>query len=153
MIPSGLVGTWVGSNGFRLMPDDPLQEFPATVSVTTAAGHHLALVTYTWEHPDDGPQDGVLLVGPAGEGEALVATWGDSWHQKPAPMTLTGERTATGFALEAGYGGGWAWRIRLSLADEGAVLFEMDNVVPPEHGGTELPQGAYPVMVLRANRS
>jgi hypothetical protein len=153
VIPSGLVGTWVGSNGFRLMPDDPLQEFAATVSVTTAAGHHLALVTYTWEHPDDGPQDGVLLVGPTGEGEALVATWGDSWHQKPAPMTLTGERTATGFALEAGYGGGWAWRIRLSLAHEGALRFEMDNVVPPEHGGTELPQGAYPVMVLRANRS
>jgi hypothetical protein len=68
-------------------------------------------------------------------------------------MTLTGERTAAGvMALEAGYGGGWAWRIRLSLSDEGYLVLGMDNVVPPEHGGTELPEGAYPVMVLRARR-
>ena len=35
-------GTWVGTNGFRLMPSDPLAEFPAKVIVTNAAGGNLA---------------------------------------------------------------------------------------------------------------
>ena len=49
------------------MPGDALAELPATVTVTMAAGGHMALVAYTWEHPDDGPQDGLLVIAAAGE--------------------------------------------------------------------------------------
>src|SRR5262245_56436359 len=84
-------GTWSGSNGFRLMPTDELAEAPAAAAVTTPAGGHGLLVTYEWVHPADGPQEGVLLVGsPDDESQVVSAAWGDSWHQKPSILALTG---------------------------------------------------------------
>ena len=78
MILFDFAGPWAGSNGFRMMPDDPLAEFPAAATVTIAAGGYLTSVAYSWEHPDDGPQDGLVVVGSAGEDGSLVAMWGDS---------------------------------------------------------------------------
>ena len=74
------------------MPSDPLVEFPARVIVTTAAADYLTSVAYSWEHPDDGAQDGLLVIGSADEHGSLVVMWGDSWHQKPTPMMLSGSR-------------------------------------------------------------
>ena len=154
MVPAELVGTWAGTNGFRLMPSDRLREFPATASVTTAAGGHLALVAYTWQHPDDGPQDGLILIGSAGEGDAVAATWGDSWHQKPVPMSLSGSQTADGtIGLEGSYGDGWAWRVLLETSEAGELRMRMDNVIPASHATAELPAGPYPAMLMQARRS
>jgi hypothetical protein len=157
MVPPEIVGTWAGTNGFRLMPHDRLREFPATASVTTAAGGHLTLVAYTWEHPDDGPQDGVLLLGSAGEGDGVTATWGDSWHQKPAPMPLSGTRSAAGsIDLEGSYGDGWTWRVLLEFGKTGdadELRMRMDNVIPASHASADLPAGPYPAMLLQARRS
>src|SRR4029450_9565850 len=94
-------GTWTGTNGFRLMPTDPLAEFPAKVTVTTAARDHVCSVAHWGEHPEPGPQDGLVLIGATDEGGSLVAMWGDSWHQKPAPMMLSGS-CSTDAALELG---------------------------------------------------
>jgi hypothetical protein len=150
MDSSQFMGTWSGTNGFRLMPDDDLSEFPATATVTTAAGGHLTLVAYTWRHPEDGPQDGVIVVGSTGEGDAVTATWGDSWHQKPEPRTLSGVRAADGsIGLEASYAGDWAWRILLETGD-GELRMRMDNVIPESYASDEKAAGPYPVMVLRA---
>ena len=151
MIAAALAGTWAGTGGFRLMPADPLREFPATVNVTTAAGGHLALIAYTWRHPDDGPQDGLLLVGRAGDGGAVAGTWGDSLHQQPEPMSLTG-RSADALDLEGTYGGDWRWRIRVE-AGEGGLTMTMDNVVPAGEAAADVPPGPYPGMVVRAVRS
>ena len=62
-----LAGSWAGTNGFRLMPTDALFDAPATASVTTVAGGHAVVVTYTWVHPQDGPQGGTMLVGSPDE--------------------------------------------------------------------------------------
>lgn len=153
MISSALVGSWSGTNGFRLVPNDPLGESPATASVSTAAGGHLTLVTYTWQHPDDGPQDGLILIAPAGEGAAVSATWGDSWHQKPDTMTLSGSQAADGsLALEGSYYGDWGWRILLETSD-GALRLRMDNVIPASGATADMPAGPYPAMILQAHRS
>src|SRR5688572_13984195 len=118
MILSAFAGTWAGTNGFRLMPGDPLAELPATATVTTAAGGHLTLFAYSWKHPDDGPQDGLLVIGSVGEDDSLTAVWGDSWHQKPAPMSLPGTSVADEtYEFQADYGGGWGWRIVLDGTD------------------------------------
>ena len=154
MVPSGLVGTWAGTSGFRLLPGDPLRELPATASVSTAAGGHLGLVAYTWQHPDDGPQDGLLLLAPTGGCDAVSGAWGDSWHQQPAPVPLTGSRAADGsLGLEGGYGDGWAWRILLGTDGDGELRLRMDNVVPAGAVAADLPAGPYPVMLLRARRT
>src|SRR5215213_7994140 len=123
-------GSWVGTNGFRLMPSDPLAELPAGVTVITAAGGHLTSVAYSWEHPDDGPQDGLLVIGSADEGGSLVAMWADSWHQKPTPMMLSGSRgTDATLESEGEYGGGWRWRVMLDGSNAESLRMQMDNVI------------------------
>ncbi|ROS76461.1 hypothetical protein [Cellulomonas sp. PhB143] len=158
-----LVGRWTGTNGFRLMPGDELRELPAAVVVTAAAGGHLVLVAYDWQHPDDGPQDGLIVVGPVedrgdgpdgGDGVPLTATWGDSWHQKPAPMTLSGRQDADGgIVLEGRYAGDWGWRVLLDADPGGGLRLRMDNVVPADQASGRLLAGPYPAMVLRAHRA
>ena len=154
MILPNSTGTWVGTNGFRLMPSDPLVEFPASVTVTAAAGGYLTSVAYSWEHPDDGVQDGLLVIGPAEEGGSLVAMWGDSWHQKPTPMMLSGSRgiEAT-LELEGDYGGGWRWRVMLDASDAESLRMQMDNVIPAERATADIPDGPYPVMVMYTQRA
>ena len=153
MLLPNSAGTWVGTNGFRLMPADPLAEFPAKVTVTTAAGGHLVTVAYWWEHPDDGEQDGLLVLGTADEAGSLVAMWGDSWHQKPAPMMLSGSHgTGATLELEGDYGGGWRWRVRLDGTDTDSFRLQMDNVIPTELATAEISAGPYPVMVMQTQR-
>jgi hypothetical protein len=161
MVRPDATGHWTGTNGFRLMPGDPFSVSPATLSVTSAAGGHLTSVAYTWRHPDDGPQDGLVVVGAGEEPGSLVALWGDSWHQQPAPMTLTGgapgreatEGAAEGaMRLDGGYGGGWGWRITLDVAGGATAVLRMANVVPAEHAAPGAPAGPYDVMVLEASR-
>lgn len=150
---SGFVGTWAGTNGFRLLPADPLAEFAAAATVTAAAGGNLTSVAYRWRHPDDGPQDGLVVVWAAGEDGALAAVWGDSWHQQPAPMSLSGSQDAAGTVeLAAGYGDGWGWRIGFDTTDPDHFRIRMDNVVPVDQATAEFPAGPYPAMVMQLRR-
>ena len=154
MILSDFAGSWAGTNGFRLMPGDPLAEFPATVTVTTAAGGHLTLVAYTWRHQDDGEQDGLLVIASAGEDGSLAALWGDSWHQKPAPMSLPGAPAGEAtFAFAGDYGGGWGWRIVIDATDSENLRMRMDNVIPADRATAEKAAGPYPVMLMDVRRT
>ena len=153
MILTDLDGTWVGANGFRLMPTEPYVERPAEVTVARAAGGHLTTVAYFWQHSQDGQQDGLVVAGSAGEAGSLVAFWADSWHQHPVPMSLTGSHAPGGAVeLEATYGGGWGWRIVFE-GGSGGLRMRMDNVVPAEHATAEVPAGPYPAMVMDLRRA
>ena len=150
MLLTNSVGTWVGTNGFRLMPTDPLVERPARASVTSGAGGHVTSFAYWWEHPDDGPQDGLLMIGPGEEEGSLVALWGDSWHQKPAPRILAGSQGDEGsLQLGGDYGGGWSWRVILQAIDTTNLRMEMHNVIPAEYATAEKSAGPYPVMIMQ----
>jgi hypothetical protein len=146
-----LAGNWAGSNGFRLMPTDDLEHAPATASVSIAAGGHDVVVTYTWEHPQDGPQEGVMLVGSPDEHGQVTVAWGDSWHQKPSILTLAGTQTAARLEVTADYGGGWKWTIGFEGDDPLAMT--MYNVVPAEYGTEENPAGPYPAMIAELRRT
>jgi hypothetical protein len=154
MLLPDAVGSWAGTNGFRLMPSDPLAEFPARLTVTAGAGGHLTSVSYWWEHPDDGPQEGLLVIGPVDQNGSLVALWGDSWHQKPAPMILSGSHgTGDALELEGDYGGGWRWRVTVDPTDPDNLRMQMDNVIPAEHATAEITAGPYPVMIMQTHRA
>jgi hypothetical protein len=152
-ILSDFAGSWTGTNGFRLMPADPLAEYPATMTVTTAAGGHLTSVAYSWQHPSDGAQDGLVVIGSAGKDD-LLAVWADSWHQQPVPMSLSGVRTAGGTVeLEGEYGGGWGWRIGFDPVDAERLRMRMENLVPEDQATAETPAGPYPVMEMDLRRA
>jgi hypothetical protein len=124
------------------------------MTVTTAAAGHLTSVAYSWAHPDDGPQDGLLVVSAADEDGSLAAVWGDSWHQKPVPMSLPGGRAAgEAFEFTGDYGGGWRWRIVLDGSDPETLRMRMDNVIPADQATPEMPAGPYPVMVMDVRRA
>ena len=57
---TGHSGTWTGTNRFRLMPDDPAAEAHATAQLSLGARGNVAVVAYTWTHPADGEQEGLL---------------------------------------------------------------------------------------------
>ena len=140
-----------GRSGFRLLPDDELQARPATGRVESAAAGNALLVRYEWEHPDDGQQAGILLIGSPDDEHGVHATWLDSWHQQPGPMLLTGVAPdGVSCALAGTYADGWGWQIRLSLAD--GLELTMYNVVPssadPSDRFSATAGGAYAVMVL-----
>jgi len=145
-----LAGSWAGTNGFRLMPTDELFEAPATASVTPVAGGHAVVVTYTWVHPQDGPQGGTMLFGsPDEQGEATTA-WGDSWHQQPSIRTLAGTLDGSRLEVTADYGGGWRWTI--AIEGEDPLTMTMFNVVPDEYATDESPAGPYPAMIAELRR-
>ena len=142
-------GAWSGTNGFRLMPADPLATAPATATLSLAAGGSLLTLAYTWSHPEDGAADGLVVTGPTEDG--FVALWADSWHQQPAPMSMTGAIDDAGELLVAGsYAGEWGWRIALALDGEGLTL-RMDNVVPASIAAAG-DAGPYPVMICELRR-
>jgi hypothetical protein len=145
-----LAGTWRGTSGFRLMPTDEFHHGPATALVTTAAGGNVVVVSYTWNHPEDGPQEGVLFVGAPDDEQTVGAAWGDSWHQRPSILTLSGRGTEGRLEVTADYGGGWGWTIALEGDDP--LRLTMHNVVPAEHATDEVAAGPYTVMVAELHR-
>ena len=133
---TGHVGMWTGTNRFRLMPDDPPAEAEAAAQLSLGAGGNLAVLAYTWRHPDDGAQDGLLVLGPDESPGGVVALWGDSWHQKPAAKQLRGSTDGTTLTIGYPYAEGWEWRITLSADRPDRLRWRMDNVVPPSVSGT-----------------
>lgn len=146
-------GSWTGSNGFRLMPDDPLHEGPGTALVSTASAGHLVAIAYTWAHPHDGEQDGLLVIGPGEAEGGVVAFWGDSWHQAPSPRVLTGSMDGGTIVVDYEYGDDWMWLISVDITDPEALGLRMDNVIPASAATDALAAGPYPAMVARLIRA
>jgi hypothetical protein len=129
-------GTWTGTNRFRLMPDDAPAEGAATAQLSLGAGGNILVLAYTWTHPDDGAQDGLLVVGPDESPDGALALWGDSWHQKPAAKQLAGTTGHDSLTVGYAYAEGWEWRITLTADRPDTLRWRMDNVVPPSAAGT-----------------
>lgn len=147
-----------GQGGFRLMPEDEMAVGDASATVEAPAGGYALSLTYTWTHPDDGLQDGVLLAGSPEEGaDTVEATWLDSWHQQPGPLHLTGTLDGATYGvleLSAFYSGAWGWQIRLDLTSAEETVIVMRHVIPAEAlhqapPGTQMTAGPYEVMDLR----
>lgn len=124
------------------MPSDTLAERPASATLTVAARAHLASLAYMWEHPEDGPQEGLLVFGPGADVDSLAGLWGDSWHQQPAPMSITGSVIEDSMELGGDHEGGWRWRIVVRAVGPSALTMQMENVIPTDQTTAEMPAGA-----------
>ncbi len=152
--------TWSGTCAFRLLPDHELSPAPATASTRGVAEGVAWTLDYVWVHPEDGVQEGHLVVGGPREDGTVTAGWVDSWHQKDeiallagtsaCPGDRTGEHSeaATGAgAVQVAMGhSGWGWRIEVFRSDD-ALRLRMYNVVPKGVEGVEgVDAGPYLVM-------
>jgi hypothetical protein len=152
-VVDGAAGSWEGSNGFRLMPGDPLSEFPAEALLSVGAGGFLGTLAYTWTHPEDGAQNGLLAFGMAGGDNSIVALWADSWHQHPEAKVCEGGVDEDGvISVGLAYGEGWRWQIILDASKTDALVLRMDNVIPPEVATEEISAGPYVAMSMELRR-
>lgn len=144
-------GSWAGTTRFRLLPSDGPHEGTAIATVSAGAGGHLTSLAYTWEHPIDGPQDGLLVFGAAEDPDRVVALWGDSWHQTTAQV-LTGVVDGRAVTLRCTYGGDWEWIITVDQTDTETLRIRMDNVVPASMAAEGHSSGAYWAMDTELRR-
>jgi hypothetical protein len=136
------------------MPGDPLSEFPAAGTLSLGARGYLGTLGYTWTHPEDGAQDGLLAFGTAGSENAIVALWADSWHQHPEARVCEGNLDESGvISVGLEYGDGWRWQIVLDASKPDVLLLRMDNVIPPEVATEEISAGPYVVMSMELRRA
>jgi hypothetical protein len=147
-------GSWKGSNGFRLMPTDPISEFPAAATLSVGAGGCLGTLGYIWTHPEDGAQDGLLAFGIAGSDNSIVALWADSWHQHPEAKVYEGAVDERGvISVNSEYGDGWRWQIILDASKTDVLMLRMDNVIPPDAATEEISAGPYVAMSMELHRT
>jgi hypothetical protein len=130
-----------GTADFRMMPTDDAVEGYSTASTAGAAGGRALLLSYTWQHPEDGEQSGTLLLGLPADDGAVSAAWVDSWHQADV-IALAGRATPGGAVVGYEYAPGWSWEVELQVGRAGLGLV-MRNVVPEGEDG---PSGPYDVM-------
>lgn len=144
-------GVWAGTNGFRLMPSDPWHEAPMRATLSGAANGALTQIAYSWTHPDDGQQDGLLVLGAGDEPNTVAAFWGDSWHQSPEPRSLTGALADGVVSVSCAYSGDWRWEIVVDVATPDRLTLTMNNVIPAAAATDEMAAGPYAAMnvVLR----
>ena len=133
-------GSRSGTATFRLMPDDDVATGASTVTVSAVAGGRALELAYTWAHPEDGEQSGLLLLGSPDADHAVTAAWVDTWHQQSL-TSLAGLTTVTGARVGYEYAPGWLWEIELEVSDARPTLV-MRNVPPEREAG---PDGAYEV--------
>ena len=146
-------GVWVGTNAFRLMPGDVPSDAPMKATISRAAKGALTQIAYTWVHPDDGEQDGLLVIGHGEESSTAVAFWGDSWHQSPEPRTLEGTIDGEAVTLVYNYGGDWRWEVIVDASAPDQVVLTMNNVIPESAATAEISAGAYAAMRAELRRA
>lgn len=102
----------------------------------------MATIAYKWTHPDDGVQQGALVIANAGPGQ-VKGLWIDTWHQKEAQSLDAVEPNESEVLFEFTYGGDWGWQIAVLMTE--ALTITMRNIIPASvaHGGEAI---AYEVM-------
>ena len=140
---------WAGTHVFRLMPTDPAAESTATAAINAHADGNLATVDYTWAHPDDGPQSGVIVLGRRTSDTDVAVLWADTWHQESA-TPFTGAASGPTMRCSYVYSEVWRWEIELTVAAD-ALTLVMRNVVPDD-GADGAPPGPYDAMLMRLHR-
>lgn len=145
-------GSWSGTNGFRLTPDEQPHVAPSSAEVSIAAAGLLVLFAYRWSHAQDGEQSGLLILGRGEDEGAVVALWCDPWHQ-PAAKSLTGTADNGVIRLSYSYAGDWQWVIAVDATDPDSLRVRMDNVVPESAAAQGYPPGDYWAMRTELSRS
>jgi hypothetical protein len=128
-----LKGEWTGTNRMWPAPQTPAQQSDTTALVATAAQNRFLTIGYTWAE-DGHPQDGFILLGADAGGDAVEASWVDSWHMGDKLMTCQGELRNDIASVKGTYaappGPDWGWRIVVQPEGADAFMMTMYNVSP-----------------------
>ncbi len=130
---STLTGSWTGTTRLWLRPDMPASESVTMAEVATIAGGSALSMAYDWD--EDGPQDGLLVIGEDGDDGRPGSTWIDSFHTAgklmPLQSTLNHDGTADLLgSYAAPPGPDWGWRIVIEPGESSGFVVRMANITP-----------------------
>ena len=128
-----LAGEWSGTSRLWLSPEEPARESPSTLSASLVANGKFLALRYRWA--EDGPQEGLIVLGAEARGDRVRASWVDSWHMGHAMMSCEGALDADGSASVKGSypappGPDWGWRIVIAPIDRDGFRLRMFNITP-----------------------
>lgn len=135
---AALAGTWRATYELRGDPSFD-SDTPSTATLIPILGGRFVRIDYTWDENDflneQGPQEGVLLIGHASKTDRVTVVWLDTWHNTDRTMVCDGTVLPGGGVDVFGtYPGGptspdWGWRTRVEPAGDGWSM-TMFNVTP-----------------------
>jgi hypothetical protein len=133
---ANLAGDWTGSNQLWLMPGEPAHESQTELTVRQAVRGGFTMLHYTWEEGGEA-QEGILVIGPTADANAIQAEWIDTFHTAGGFMPFTGTVGADGnLTLKGSYSVGdsptWGWHIRIAPAAGNTFQLTMYNISPEE---------------------
>ena len=128
-----LTGKWQGTNQLWFMPDDPVRVSESEASIAEVAQGQSLIIRYTWAFEGQ-PQDGMLLIVPGAQPEAVKVVLVDSWHVANSHMLFEGGATGNGISVTGSYaappGPDWGWRIIIEPHAENTWRMRMYNITP-----------------------
>jgi hypothetical protein len=129
-----LTGKWKGTNKLWLDPAAPAKESESELEISLAINGRFTRLVYGWAYEGE-TQEGLLLVGSAGQAFQVQAIWMDSWHMQDGFMVCEGSMVPNGgFSVKGTYaappGPDWGWRIALALQDTETLQLSMYNITP-----------------------
>ena len=136
-----LGGQYAGTNHLILDPAEPARVSDATASVNLVSHGKVMRLDYTWD--DNGPQEGMLLIGSQDGRDGALAAWTDSWHMGNKLLICSGDVDARSISLLGSYssvgaggppGPDWGWRIVLEPVDDSSFTMRMFNISPDAEG-------------------
>ena len=139
-----LAGEYAGTNHLILDPAEPPRVSDANASVVLASRGKVVRLDYTWD--DNGPQEGMLLIGAPDGREGVLAAWTDSWHMGKKLLICNGDVDARSIRLlgtftSVGAGGppgpDWGWRILLEPVDDRSFTMRMFVIAPDSDGSVD----------------
>lgn len=131
---AALAGTWQGVNKLWLEPGTPVRESDSKLVIALAANGKFASFQYGWAFEGES-QEGLLIVGSAGQPGQAQAVWADSWHMQDSLWVCAGSMELDGsFSVQGTYaappGPDWGWRITLTAQDATTLRLTMYNITP-----------------------
>ena len=125
MLPHTHHGTWTGTSRLWLEPDAAPETSDVTAEVTADA------LSYTWSRGDRAQQGAYTFTR---DGDAVLATFTDSFHTGSKPMACTGTTGAGPVSVTGSYaappGPDWSWHTEIDTSRPGVLVLRMTNVSP-----------------------
>jgi len=131
---ANLAGSWSGANHLWMMPGEPAHDSETTMAVAVGSRGAYATLEYTWAEGGE-PQEGLLVIGPVSEHNAVSASWIDTFHTGGTFMLLQGVTGKEGkIVLKGSYSvpdnPDWGWQIHITPKPGDTFQFTMYNVSP-----------------------
>ena len=89
------VGNYKGTNRLHYPPENPPDETPSNLNLTSILNGRFVRIDYTWSYKN-APQEGSMLIGFDPKENLVTIHWIDTWHMSNKVLALQGVAESDG---------------------------------------------------------